>query len=105
MADKVLEILKTKYLISPIKYEGLHRIETLEIPEDALREAIFNAIVHKDYTGSAIQLSVYNDKIILWNEGRLPDGFTIQTLLEKHPSKPYNKTIAEIFFKAGFIEA
>jgi len=48
---------------------------------------------------------VYNDKLILWNEGRLPDGFTVQTLLEKHPSRPYNKTVAEIFFKAGFIEA
>ena len=35
----------------------------------------------------------------------MPDGFTIETLLDKHPSRPYNKTIAEIFFKAGFIEA
>jgi ATP-dependent DNA helicase RecG len=105
MADKVMDILKTKYLISPIKYAGLQRIETLEIPEDALREAIFNAIGHKDYTGAPIQLSVYNDKLILWNEGRLPEGFTVQTLLEKHPSIPYNKTVAEIFFKAGFIEA
>ena len=105
MADKVMDILKTKYLISPISYKGLQRIESLELPEGALREAIFNAIVHKDYTGAPIQLSVYNDKLILWNEGRLPDGFTVQTLLEKHPSRPYNKTVAEIFFKAGFIEA
>ena len=105
MADKVMDILKTKYLISPISYKGLQRIENLELPEDALREAIFNAIVHKDYTGAPIQLSVYNDKLILWNEGRLPDGFTIETLLDKHPSRPYNKTVAEIFFKAGFIEA
>ncbi len=105
MADKVVGILKTKYLISPISYEGLQRIEKLELPEDALREAIFNAIVHKDYTGAPIQLSVYNDKLILWNEGRLPEGFTIETLLQKHPSRPYNRTIAEIFFKTGFIEA
>ena len=46
MADKVLDILKTKYLISPIRYEGLQRIESLELPEDAIREAIFNAIVN-----------------------------------------------------------
>jgi len=105
MADKVMDILKTKYLISPISYKGLQRIENLELPEDALREAIFNAIVHKDYTGAPIQLSVYNDKLILWNEGRLPEDFTVQTLLDKHPSRPYNKTIAEIFFKTGFIEA
>jgi ATP-dependent DNA helicase RecG len=44
MADKVMEILKTKYLISPLNYEGLQRIEKLEIPEMALREVIFNAI-------------------------------------------------------------
>lgn len=105
MADKVMDILKSKYLIYPIKYSGLQRIENLEIPEDALREAIFNAIIHKDYTGAAIQMSVYAEKIVLWNEGRLPDGFTVETLLEKHPSKPYNKIIADVFFKAGFIES
>ena len=44
MADKVLDILKNKYLVSPISYKGLQRIENLELPEDALREAIFNAV-------------------------------------------------------------
>ena len=105
MADKVMDVLKSKYLISPIHYEGLQRIEKLEVPEEALREALFNAIIHKDYTGAPIQLSVYNDKLILWNEGRLPEGFTIKTLLGKHPSRPFNKNVADIFFKAGFIEA
>ena len=64
MADRVIEILKSKYLVSPIRYQGLQRIEKLEYPEDALREAILNAIVHKDYTGAPIQLSVYSDKLI-----------------------------------------
>ncbi|PKP08545.1 MAG: hypothetical protein CVU09_15255 [Bacteroidetes bacterium HGW-Bacteroidetes-4] len=105
MADKVMAILESKYLTSPISYEGLQRIEKLEIPEEALREAIFNAIIHKDYTGTSIQLSVYNDKLILWNEGKLPEDYTIETLFSKHPSKPHNKTVADIFFKAGFIEA
>lgn len=105
MADKVMDVLKSKYLVSPIHYEGLQRVELLELPEDSLREAIFNAIIHKDYTGAAIQLSVYNDRLILWNEGSLPEGWDIKHLFEKHPSKPTNKTIATIFFKAGFIEA
>lgn len=105
MADKVMEVLRSKYLISPIRYEGLQRIEELEIPEDALREAIFNAIIHNDYTGAPIQLSVYSDRLMLWNEGRLPDEFTMEMFLGKHPSKPANRNIAEIFFKAGFIEA
>ncbi len=105
MADKVMEILKTKYLISPINYQGFQRIEKLEIPEMALREVIFNAIIHKDYTGAPTQLSVYNHKLMIWNEGRLPEDFTIETLLKKHPSRPFNKNVADIFFKAGFIEA
>jgi ATP-dependent DNA helicase RecG len=96
MADKVMDVLKSKYLISPIHYEGLQRIESLEVPQEALREAIFNAIIHKDYTGAPIQLSVYNNKMILWNEGRLPEGFTIETLLRKHPSRPFNKNVADV---------
>lgn len=48
MADKVLDSLRSRYLISPVHYEGLLRKEPLEIPENALREAIFNAIIHKN---------------------------------------------------------
>ena len=105
MADRVVEVLRSKYLISPIHYEGLQRIEPLEIPEDALREAIFNAIIHKDYTGVHIQMKVYNDRVELWNEGLLPAGWTVDNLLQKHNSKPRNRNIAEIFYRAGFIES
>jgi ATP-dependent DNA helicase RecG len=105
MADKVLEILKLKYLVFPIRYEGLQRIEELEYPEEALREAILNSIVHKDYTDTTIQLSVYNDKLMLWNPGKLPLDLSIDMLKEKHSSKPRNKNIADILFKAGYIEA
>jgi len=48
MADKVVNLLKSKYLISPIHYEGMQRVATLEIPEKALREMLYNAIVHKE---------------------------------------------------------
>ena len=105
MADRVVEVLKSKYLISPIHYEGLQRIEPLEIPEDALREAIFNAIIHKDYTGVHIQMRVYNDRIELWNQGRLPAELTPEKLLERHSSYPRNKNLAEVFYRAGFIES
>ena len=105
MTDRVLDILKSKYLISPIHYEGLQRIEPLEIPEDALREAIFNSVVHKDYSGAAIQMKVYADRILLWNEGNLPEGFTMDDLLAEHTSRPRNKNIANAFYRAGFIES
>lgn len=106
MVDKVMERLKEKYLVSPISYNGLHRIETLEYPEVGLREALLNAIVHKDYTdNSTIQLSVYDDKLILWNPGILPFDITIDELKKKHPSRPRNRYIADIFFRAGYIES
>ena len=105
MADKVMEVLKSKYLISPIHYEGLQRIEPLEIPEDALCEAIFNSIIHKDYTGVFIQMKIYDDRIILWNEGMLIDNYTVETLLGDHSSRPRNRNIANVFYRAGFIEA
>jgi len=105
MPEKVMEILKSKYLTMPIRYEGIKRIEELEYPEEALREAILNAIIHRDYTGVHIQLSVYENKIILWNPGSLPSKINIDRLKEKHPSIPKNRLIADIFFKAGYIES
>lgn len=105
MADKVLDILKNKYLVRPITYEGLQRVELLEYPEDALREAILNAIIHKDYSSTYIFLRVYPDKLTLFNPGRLPEGYDIERLKREHTSKPRNRHIAEVFFKAGLIEA
>ncbi|HTI11032.1 MAG TPA: ATP-binding protein [Puia sp.] len=105
MVDKVIRLLKERYLISPIRYEGIQRVEKLEYPEAALREAVLNAIVHKDYTSTTIQLSVYDDKLMLWNPGKLPDDIPLEKLKEKHSSHPRNKHIAEIFFRAGYIES
>lgn len=105
MPDKIIAVLRSGYLVSPIHYEGLQRIEPLEIPEDALREMICNAIVHRDYNGTFTQLRVWNDHIELWNQGSLPPNYTIDTLLHEHESYPRNTLIADIFFRAGLIEA
>ena len=104
MADRIIDVLKNKYLLSPVHYEGMVRVEPLEIPEDALREIIYNAICHKDYSGSHIQMRVFNDRITLWNPGMLPLGLTIEDLFVEHSSQPRNKLLANAFFKAGFIE-
>ncbi|OFX34023.1 MAG: transcriptional regulator [Bacteroidetes bacterium GWA2_32_17] len=102
--EKVLELLKVKYLLSPVHYESIYRKETLEYPEEVLREAIINALIHKDYTGVHIQMKIYPDKIILWNEGKLPEGITVESLSNVHPSIPRNELIANTFFNAGLIE-
>lgn len=105
MASRVMEVLRTKYLLSPIHYEGLQRIEQLEIPDKALRELIYNAISHKAYTGPAIQMRIYDRSIELWNYGLLPKELTPATLLQKHSSYPRNHNIANVFYKAGFVES
>lgn len=105
MADRVMEVLRSKYLVSPISYKGMQRLETLEIPEEALRELLYNAIVHKWYGGAHTQMRVYNDHVELWNDGKLPEALTAETLKEKHASYPRNNLIASVFYKAGLIEA
>lgn len=105
MPDKIMAILRSNYLVAPIHYEGLQRIEPLEIPEDALREMICNAIVHRDYTGTFTQMRIWTDRIELWNQGTLPPYYTVDTLMHDHESHPRNTLIADAFFRAGFIEA
>lgn len=104
--DKVMDLLVTKYLKAQITYKGVQRKETFPIPIGALREAVLNAIVHKDYfSGIPIQISVYDTKIIIWNDGELPEDWTVAKLKVKHPSKPYNPDIANAFFRSGLIES
>ena len=105
MPDMVVDTLRSKYLVSPIHYEGLRRKEPLEIPEEGLREMICNAIIHKDYTGTFIQMKVFDDRITLWNGGKLPPDYTVDKLLEHHESHPRNRLMANVFYLAGFIEA
>ena len=104
--EKTIELLFSKYLKSLISYEGIHRKEKFEFPKEAIREALLNAIAHKDYaSGIPIQISVYDEKLMIWNEGHLPQNWTIENLKKKHPSKPYNPDIANTLFRAGYIES
>lgn len=104
--NKTLDLLLTKYTKALISYQGVHRIETYPVPEEALREALLNAVAHKDYASAIpIQISVYEDKIMFWNPGQLPPDWTVDKLKGKHESEAFNPDIANAFFRAGMIEA
>lgn len=105
MPETIMQTLRSRYLIAPVKYEGIRRIEPLEIPEDALREMICNSIVHKDYRGTFIQMRVWDDHIDLWNSGTFPPEITPENLMDFHESHPRNELIAKVFYMAGFIES
>ncbi len=104
--DKAIDLIKTKYLIYRISYEGISRREILQFPLEALRESLMNCIAHKDYASAVpIQISVFPDHITFWNAGQLPEHWTMERLFESHPSSPYNPLIANAFFRSGDIES
>lgn len=104
--DTTMELLLTKYMAAMISYRGLTRLETYPVPEAALREALLNALIHKDYSsGTPVQIRVYRDKLRISNAGELPAAWTAETLLRTHDSRPPNPDIANTFFRAGLIEA
>lgn len=101
-----MELLCFKYMKARISYEGMQRIERYFVPEDALREALLNALCHKQYqSGVPVQISVYEDKLFIANCGCLPENWTLDHLLGRHASKPYNPSIANVFYLAGLLKA
>jgi ATP-dependent DNA helicase RecG len=104
--DRVVETLYLKFFKALISYEGIQRIETYPFPREAIREAIANAIVHKDYSsGNPIQIRVYEDRILITNSGHFPKDWTISELEKGVRSLPFNPGLANTFYRCGNIEA
>lgn len=101
----VLNQINHKFIIKNISFEGMHRIETPEYPREAMREAILNALVHRNYMGVHTQIRVYDDKISFWNDGGLQSPLTVESLKRPHSSRPRNVLIADVCFKGGLIDA
>ena len=87
--------------------ESLQRQDIWDYPLDALREAVINALIHRDYfdaTGN-ISIRVYDDQVYIWNPGELLPGMTVDDLLRHpHDSRPRNPLLARVFYYAGWIE-
>ena len=104
-ADKVVDLIYLKYLKAKITYEHDRRVETYPFARNAIREAIYNAIAHNCYMyGTPIQIRIEEEQIIISNRCILPEGWTAETLMQPHDSIPYNPDIANVFFRAGYIE-
>lgn len=72
----------------------------------ATREAIANAMCHRDYTiaGGAVSVAMYDDRLEIGNPGTLHFGLTPERLTQAHESRPWNPTIAQVLYRAGIIE-
>ncbi len=104
-ADKIVDLIYLKYLKAKITYEHDRRVETYPFARNAIREAIYNAIAHNCYMyGTPIQIRIEEEQIIISNRCILPEGWTTETLMQPHDSIPYNPDIANVFYRAGYIE-
>ena len=75
-------------------------------PPLALREALVNALCHRDYSnpGGAVSLAIFDDRLEIWSDGTLPFGLRVEDLKRDHQSRPRNPLIAETFFRRGLVE-
>ncbi|OYT54016.1 MAG: hypothetical protein B6U72_03870 [Candidatus Altiarchaeales archaeon ex4484_2] len=87
------------------KIVGTERVETWEYPIEAIREAITNAICHRNYEiQSNTQVRIFDDRIEVWGCGPLPEPLTVEDLKKKHDSILRNPLIGKCFFLIRFIE-
>ena len=76
-----------------------------EFPVEAVREAIVNAVCHRDYTDEgSVQVMLFRDRLEIINPGTLPRGWTAANLLRTHDSKPHNGILATAMQWAGYVE-
>ena len=104
LAERTLQLLDSKYLPGLVSYQGLYRQERLPYPPDAIREALLNAIMHKDYFGGPIFVWVYDDRLVFFNEGSLIEGLTLADLQQPHSSRRRNPTLAMAIFRGDLVE-
>ena len=86
---------------------GMQRREVPEIPREAVREAIANALCHRDYeTGTSVQVNVYMDFIEVVSPGPFPEGDSPDRHFEGSGSdfRQRNPNIAQVLFRSGMIE-
>lgn len=87
-----------------VRLLGLERVEEMEYPVEAVREAIVNAVAHRDYRirGDEIRVLMFSDRIEFYSPGRLPGHVTVQNLVQERFSR--NEIIVQILSDMGFIE-
>ncbi|MFZ8846320.1 MAG: ATP-binding protein [Candidatus Hydrothermia bacterium] len=102
--EEVMNAIK-KHLNVRFEIKGVARQDVWDYPLGALREAVINALIHRDYLSPAeIQIKIYDDSIWIWNPGKLPPQIKLEELKKEHSSYPRNPLIANAFYLAGFIE-
>lgn len=96
-----------KHLSQSGVIKGLRREEQLEIPIEALREALTNALCHRlmDSPSGSVGISIFDDRVEIENTGHLPNELTTETIKLPHRSYPQNPIIADALYMTAFLES
>ena len=102
---KEAELFFNKTLVNISQIKGFKRETIYEYPYEAIREALVNALAHRDYTitTAAITFYIYNDRIEIKSPGRLVYPLTVENLGENEPLHR-NEIICNIFSKTTYME-
>ncbi len=101
--ERAWEILQEELRVGAV-VRGLERQERWEYPPGAVREALVNAVAHRDYRlrGRSIEIRMYDDRIELSSPGGLPGYITLNNIVEEHFSR--NPRVVSGLFQWGYIE-
>lgn len=106
LAEATMFMKRHLPIASTYQQDKFERIDEPTLPVLAVREALINAICHRDYSNrsSSIALAIYDDRLEIWSYGLLPHELTVEDLKKSHTSHPRNQLVADIFFKRKLVE-
>ena len=106
LVDQAVDFVLSKIALSVgTRAESTQAPVSYEIPKEVVREAIVNAVAHRDYTSNAsVQVMLFSDRLEVLNPGRLPPALTLEQLRQAHPSVPNNRLLARSLYLTQYIE-
>ena len=103
--NDAMEFIRKNIRVAFVMTGEPERKQVWDYPVEALREAVINAICHRDYTiSSAVEIRILRDSLKVWSPGRLASGITLPELFTSHASVLRNKGIAQVLYDIGWIE-
>lgn len=106
LVDEAVDFVLSKISLSVgTRAESNQAPVTYELPPEVVREAIVNAVAHRDYTShGSVQVMLFSDRLEIWNPGTLPPSLTLESLRHAHGSVPGNPLLAEPLYLTQYIE-
>ena len=105
LVEQAVEFVRRNTLVTATLADGARREQTWTYPEEAVRETIVNALVHRDYllSGTTVELSIYEDRLEVISPGRLPNGITPQRMITGCRSAR-NQLLKDVMRDYGYLE-